>query len=243
MSCEEPPDGTGVPVELIKIEYDDSRLTNVERKYYWEEAYRQSINHLIDNDIPLKNEIELANEYVDQFYSALVSVFNSDFAERDLVIDTFKIKPFRDVHPYRFVIFATEDIEWVKKWKNGNKQYIIDQINPFINQYEFDLFYVREWYSGAVHLTFESTVLINIEAFTNFLEKQGVWGYIFPYTYSGDGDDITILFSDFFIIKFKLGWGDCLAGCTATHYWEFIVDFNGKVEFLKSYGSPLSTYR
>jgi hypothetical protein len=65
-----------------------------------------------------------------------------------------------------------------------------------------------------------------------------------PDGYAGDGNDITAVAEDGKIkYTFILGWGDCPAGCTASHFWEFEVSINGNVKFNRSYGLPVTSMR
>jgi hypothetical protein len=51
----------------------------------------------------------------------------------------------------------------------------------------------------------------------------------------GDGSDI--ISSQVGSYTFKRGWGDCPAGCTYNHYWDFTVS-NGIVTLVRQYGNP-----
>ena len=52
-----------------------------------------------------------------------------------------------------------------------------------------------------------------------------------------DGDDITS--QQVGMYTFKRGWGDCSAGCTNEHFWEFAVS-GGNVTLLAEYGTPIT---
>ena len=59
-----------------------------------------------------------------------------------------------------------------------------------------------------------------------------------PNHYGGDGNDITYdLLTGLY--TFKMGWGDCEAGCISNHYWLFSVNAVHQVTLISEYGSPL----
>jgi uncharacterized repeat protein (TIGR01451 family) len=62
--------------------------------------------------------------------------------------------------------------------------------------------------------------------------------YAEPVFFIGDGPDILVSLP---VYTFKMGWGDCPAGCIYNHYWDFIV-VEGLVTLVREYGDPLQSF-
>jgi uncharacterized repeat protein (TIGR01451 family) len=54
----------------------------------------------------------------------------------------------------------------------------------------------------------------------------------------GGSTDILVSLPEY---TFKMGWGDCPAGCIYNHYWDFIV-VEGHVTLVREYGDPLPSF-
>lgn len=60
--------------------------------------------------------------------------------------------------------------------------------------------------------------------------------YVEPNVARGDGNDISSTAAGEY--TFRKGWGDCPAGCTYEHFWEFSV-VGGQVTLIDERGTPL----
>jgi hypothetical protein len=88
-------------------------------------------------------------------------------------------------------------------------------------------------YFHELHLTFSQAY--NPVLLAAIYETAEGVAYASNRVFYGDGDDIvaTALGS----YTFRHGWGDCPAGCSFRHYWEFTVT-NGVVQLVSEHGDP-----
>lgn len=88
--------------------------------------------------------------------------------------------------------------------------------------------------------TFHFKHILNVPILVQEYQKLAGVAMVEPDQIVGDGDDIMLNRNgETWILKFKRGWGDCLAGCIHEHFWEFQFDPNGQMMGFREYGDDL----
>ncbi len=113
-------------------------------------------------------------------------------------------------------------------------------MDTLILKYKLDLIRIFHLLGGDIALL-ESTEPLNLLALSRLFEKIPGVRYATPEGWGGDGDDIEAITETTSIqLIFSVGWGDCPSGCIHRHFWQYRVNSNGKVQFLRSYGDPIT---
>lgn len=125
------------------------------------------------------------------------------------------------------------DIVYRPPWVSGQLIAIVtdEQLDRIRNKYGGVT--SRTLFDEYVVLTFETQY--NPKALAQELTTKKLVNYAEPNNIMGDGDNIEYKSP---IYKFVKGWGDCPAGCTMNHYWEFIVIRSNAI-LIREHGTPL----
>jgi hypothetical protein len=225
-------------------EADDSSLPVEVKNNYLEDAYRLSLREIQKKNSLKTQTVEIPKESAMMYYNGLIHIYNATLiTARDSVVNLFSIHTFPQPRFNEFAIGVTDtNLSWVKKWRNGEIITGNKEMDDLINKYSITI--------KDSHKSFPLTFLMktpqknNLDALCLLFSKfQGV-RFAEPNGYVGDGNDITADANDGKIkYKFRLAWGDCPAGCTASHFWEFEVNLNGEVKYIGSSGLPVLSMR
>jgi len=143
--------------------------------------------------------------------------------------------------PIMFMMFATVDSskEWIQNILNGNNYTGIESIDTLITNYEVEItnpIPFNEYYMVNIY----SIKPYNTYALSNKFFSTGEFNSYEPNALLGDASSINYRTdNNLRVYIYRLGWGDCEAGCTNNHYWEISIDENNTVNLLNEYGDPL----
>ena len=110
---------------------------------------------------------------------------------------------------------------WVRQWRALNTITGNGRLDSFLARYSYTLTsYDTATYTAKI----STTMVLNSKAFADSLASfPGVFS-----TYSdfiiGDHNYIQYSCDSVKTYKFRLGWGDCLSGCTSNEVWTYRVD-------------------
>lgn len=217
---------------------NDSNLTDSVKSLYRKDAARLSVRYLFQIKSPDTSSIVIPNDLVNLFYNGFIYIYNSELDKAEYVTKTNPIHTFP--YPILNSIYVAIDTSynWTKAWQNKNIVTDNNDINNLIIPYGFKISKTFRFMNNWIVLETDSS--INLYALTERLEKiPGIInaelnGYI------GDGNNIEAAITDNSLeYDFSIGWGDCPAGCISRHYWEFVVNMAGQVQFIREYGSPM----
>lgn len=234
----------GIPVANFNypgvIAADDSNVPLLRRTLYLDDAARIAL-HVVDSlGGCVREKVEFQNGLVQIIYNALIHIYNdSELVARDSVVDYWI-----HTHPTpRFsplIVDVAFGTTWVEAWKQDSLLTGNPQVDQLLECHDLQLGSLVRWpWFYEAELTVPRQ--LNIRALARrFMEidsvvwagAHGAWG---------DGNDIQARFTySYWELDYSLGWGDCPAGCTERHWWRFRVYSDGSVQFITSWGDPLS---
>lgn len=219
------------------------------RYKYSIDANRLTLLRFYESNILYKDSIHIPKSYSDTVLNALTAVYNAYLLPaRDTVTDILDIHSYEDFMLNSFNLSADSSLVWMDSLRLGNIPTGEAAIDDLIATYHLNLsLYSTNSNLFSFHTAyFESDSSYNIPQISPlFASIPGVQSFI-PNAYIGasefpDGDNITCtIFTDRVELIYSRAWNDCPSGCTARRFWKFNVYNNCSVEFIESYGTPLT---
>ena len=210
---------------------------------YIDDADRLALRRIYRNNLTFVDSVFIPQQYSDTVLNALIAVYNATtLPARDTVTTMYDIHSFPDYVMNNFYIRADSNLAWMQELQNGNLTTGNPTIDNVITTYGLSIY---SYYASPVfptHLVvFETDSNYNLPIITNDLDTITGVLYAEPNGYFGDGNNIwDSIYTDHVELIYSLGWGDCPSGCTSRRNWKFNVYFDCSVEFVESYGTPLS---
>jgi hypothetical protein len=225
----------------IMIKADDSNLSDSLKQSYKTDAARLALREIHNDSLLRLSLIEIPDSEIENYYNGIIHIHNqNNIPARDSVFDIYNLHTFLNPEMKSFIVAVDSNANWTQAWRIGNPMTGISQIDLLMTKYDIQVtgYYYWPYYHAAVLQTNEHVNLLALcSLFSNI---QGIY-FSEPNGWGGDGNDVDAIKNDELInFKFSLGWGDCPSGCISHHYWDFNVYFNGTVEYLGSYGNPIT---
>lgn len=201
------------------------------------DAERLAFADLISDTSLKLTLIKLPANDVEKYYRGLVRIFN---ARNYVPFDKIYIKRFINTFPYislnNLSISFDTTIEWTQAWINGQLLTGNSDIDYLIETYSLSL--GSRYYN---YITLTSSESYNLFALGKKFENIAGVLCSAPDRAAGDGNNITAktLNEGGLYYIYRVGWGDCPAGCINSHFWDVLASPDGKVTFIKEYGVPL----
>jgi hypothetical protein len=211
------------------------------KQKYFTDAERLALRRVFYINSTYKDSIDVDTTVRNRYLDALLAVYNATaIPQRDTVVKTYKVHT--DLNPeLRMVSFkAPGTYAWMDSLNNNASITNNPPLDNLITQYSLTLwgYYVSSTYDQVLFMAANN---LNTQALANkFLTINGVIG---ANPEPGFNDEKNIKDSTntgFLILTYSIGWGTCFNGCDFRRYWEFKVDTNCVVEFLKTYGDPIA---
>jgi len=227
-ACEDNPVIINMDCALVGDGYD----------LYLNDAGELTMRHMIAEQLPEIDSTELPQEHIERIHKALIAVYNAtdSLDSADEVVNQHMIHAFTFNSTNRMYAIVDDSYAWTQEWAAGNTLTGNPDIDNLVNSYNLTLLGLN--YSVAVLV---SDNPINMIALAN--EFQSIDGIqsASPDAIFGDGNDIEMLnyTDDEITLVYSRGWGDCQAGCIYHHYWEFDIDADCIVTFVREFGTPL----
>ena len=211
------------------------------------DAHRIALRWFIDKDLPEADSIRINSEYSQYYLNRLLAIYNADYpAVHDTIFDSLDIRSFRDPVLESFSLWEDSTLPWMQNLKTatipcGNK--ILDS---FINEYhlKWESYEPYHFFSDLAIVRFSSDSILNMKALCKEINSS------FGLFYSGARENFicckhsdinAVVRSDATYFRFTYGWEYCQSGCSYWRHWEFRVFDDCSVEYLGSYGNPLTT--
>jgi hypothetical protein len=219
---------------------DDSKIPDSLKALFREDASILALRDVQSDPESKETLIILPPELLKFYYYGLIHVYNAfSLPARDSVIDIYKIHTFPNPQPHDLDLYIDSTKSWAHVWREGNRLTGNQQIDYLMQKYnlQFSRYYDFPWGHSVALVSAEP---INVFALgkkfelINGIFHAGSNGY-----YNESYDIKSKIGTNYLLLKFNIGWGDCPSGCIAKHYWEFQVSFPGSVKFIKSYGDPI----
>lgn len=216
----------------------DSRIPDSIKSLYKLDAAVLAFRMMLDDSVAKETQVELNQNTINEIYSGLICIYNiKNYRPLNLIIEKYGIHAMQNPSLTRLIVLVDTTQQWTQAWRNGNRLTGNQQIDNLILTYDLQL--GNRWFFSNYH-TLISPRPLNLLALRNLFKKiDGVIDAA-PDGLIGDGNDIVFRYGrSNRIFTFKLGWGDCLAGCMHSHYWEVAVTVDEKVRLINEYGDPL----
>ena len=143
-----------------------------------------------------------------------------------------------------FTVAADSTLLWMQNIRNG----IIPTSNSIVDSLMILYDLTIDSYETNYGLFDYHTVTFKSDSNYNTIPLSDIYetipGVFFsdPLFLVGDGNDIYVsIFPEFIELIYSVGWMDCLNGCVWRRYWKFNIYFDCSLEYVGSYGTPLST--
>jgi hypothetical protein len=234
LSCAE---SAGPGLFTFRPPVSDVLLSDSLRSVYREDAARLALRRLVQSGY---DGIAIPPEQIRVFYDALVLVHNvSDWPPRDSVVELYRIHTFPTPATHDLLLWINAGTAWADAWSRGERFTGNPDVDGLLRTYDLTLARYFPLTGGDALVVLHSAAPINVGALAPlFAEISGV-RFSEPDGVIGDGNDIRASFGDEALgLDYRLGWGDCPAGCTAGHVWTFLVSSDGTVTYLGSSGTP-----
>jgi hypothetical protein len=198
--------------------------------------YAGDVNHLalariFEVKSPYRDSVVIPQIVQDTIWEALSAIYNAAaIPERDSVFDVYCIH--HDISNYLFrdiSVKIDQHCPWFNNWQQLKIQTGVSGLDSLFSMYGFELDYF-----AMTHWAFlQTSQSLNLNALCNLLRGYAYVIDAQPSGYLGDGDEINYrkIGSDRYL-DFKLGFGDCPAGCTGNHTYKFHVQDDCSVTFL-----------
>lgn len=223
---------------------DDSGVPALLRETYKEDAALLTMVWVHEQGGSQAQEVELPAETVTKFYESLIRVCNaSGLAERDSVVSLYNIHAVLavpDIVLHEVIVAVDTSMTWVHAWRQGQRLTGYSEIDELMQQYDLQLESFTQSWSTMAFVVLSAPSPLNIKALV--VRFEGIDGVIFaePNGWAGGGNRIVAfdVHSDWVILDYSVGWGDCPSGCIYRRYWRFQAYSDNRVVFLGSLGPP-----
>ena len=212
---------------------------------YNSDADRLALERIFQYNLTYVDSIEIPQEQSDSILDALIAVYNAvSLPARDTVVNLFDIHTFPIPDINYFTVAADSTLLWMQNIRNG----IIPTSNSIVDSLMILYDLTIDSYETNYGLFDYHTVTFKSDSNYNTIPLSDIYetipGVFFsdPLFLVGDGNDIYVsIFPEFIELIYSVGWMDCLNGCVWRRYWKFNIYFDCSLEYVGSYGTPLST--
>lgn len=130
---------------------------------------------------------------------------------------------------------------WLPRILEGIHGTGLESIDSIMFAYNLKIAYPPEpLFDGGYEIELYSSLPHNNNALANKLTASGEFIIVSPNGAAGDAGSISYKKTNGVrVYTYRVGWGDCEAGCMYNHYWEVSVDINNNVSLIKEYGADL----
>lgn len=231
-------------VLIGKFYSQDNNIDPWIRENYIYDANRLSLNEIYYNDNHIyKDSIIIPSDLIDKYLIYFSSIYSLSDNSIDSIFNIYKI------HTLCYMCYGSIQLDvdptsnWVKEFVKDSIKSGYNEFDSLINKYSLKLDHVFDWLSMPKYsLYLTSHILINYKVLKDkFKDLNDIRAVSFNECFGFDGDNIEIDSTEGIIyIIFSKGWGDCMSGCGARHYWKYMIDSNYNATFIASYGNVIS---
>ncbi|MBN2031417.1 hypothetical protein JW824_14380 [bacterium] len=220
---------------------DDSSLPDSVKRSYLDDAARLAIRYLFDQNSPDTASVIIPEGLIQWFYDGLISIHNCEkLPYVDYLTQSYPVHTFKNPDLYHIGIMVYESYEWTFAWRDGERLTGNSDVDSLMVNYDLIL-EDYHLYSGKGGAELKSLYPLNLFALSELFEEIEGVRFSEPLMWMGGSKDIqAIILNGGIQYIFCIGWGDCMAGCMYSHYWEYIVYPYSAVQFIKEYGDPLN---
>jgi hypothetical protein len=210
---------------------------------YKDDADRLALMRILRIGSSFTDSVNIPTPYSDTVLNALLAVYNAySLPARDSVIEIFNIHAFPSLPLRDFTVWADSNLLWMQNLRNEIIPTGDGYVDSLIYKYNLIMKAYYPFNSQGYHVVnFAASNNLNVEALTDIWETiPGVQlsspAYLFGY-----GSNIQdSVYYDHIEIIYVLDWACPYSGCYRHHYWKFNIYYDCTVEFMESYGDPIS---
>jgi hypothetical protein len=226
-----------------KVNSDCTAADSITAKYK-KDADRLALRKILRINSSYKDSTHIPKQWSDTVLNSLIAVYNATaLPVRDTIITSFNIHTYPIPDLNNFDVSADSNLSWMQNLHNNNIPSGNNTVDSIMNAFHLQIYGYNTFlnYYPYHTVSFASDSNYNITALAKcFVNIPGVF-YSDPNICFGDGNNITdSIYSNYVELIYSLGWGDCPSGCTERRFWKFHVYYDCSVEYIGSYGSPLS---
>lgn len=204
------------------------------RTHYDADVKNACLQWVLESDSNLYySSAEIPPLVLDSVWQALSAVYYEfEMPERDSVIDMYCIHQYPKNFLIKEIILVPDyDNPNIISWLNHDPGYPI--LDSILTKYGF-ISYDKE--SKNPFILLRTELDINVFYVLKLLKLVDGIIYADPNITFGDGNRFSYKSSgtDKFLF-FDKAWGDCMSGCYAHHIWQFKIDGNLNVSYLRTY--------
>ena len=204
-------------------------------EYYERDITDLALTRLFEIQSPDTNQIVIPEIYKDTIWSGLSAIYNAvSISQRDSIFDIYCIHNSPDYaspkYPAIYIIMDTT-YDWTSNWQNGNITTGYDELDLFINSYNY---YIQTSNINSDIVILNTEMALNPNAVSDSIENFNGIILAIPDNVTFNGNKIEYSkIQNFQFFDFTLAWGDCLSGCINKHKWKFKVNYlDCTVEYL-----------
>ncbi len=194
-----------------------------------------ALTRLFDIQSPDTNQIVIPEISKDTIWDGLSAIYNAfSISQRDSIFDIYCIHNTPDYaspkYPAIYIIMDTT-YDWTSNWQNGNITTGYDELDLFINNYNY---YIQTSNINSNVVVLNTDMALNPNAVSDSIISFNGIIMAIPDLVTFNGNEIEYSkVGDFQFFDFTLAWGDCLSGCINKHKWKFKVNhLDCTVEYL-----------
>lgn len=219
------------PTDIIQ----ESRVSDSTFQILLDDAKLLCLNLYLNDESRELTDIEIDESHVGPVIAAIQMVFLDSLLQSTQEIREYQIHTLCPIQLHEGILKSDTINTYINSWyQNGFSTHGL--IDNYIYQYGINLDSI-----GKNQYKYKSEVGINHMALASELKKLPFVLDAKSSSCIGDGSQIEIIdyTSDYIHLIYSYGWGDCPAGCTKRHYWEFGVYGSGIVELIAESGNKL----
>jgi hypothetical protein len=220
----------------------DSQIPDLVKHQYREDATELALRLLVQEGATSEDSVELPTELIQTIYTALIQVYQAtNEPARNAVVDTYNIHTVPRLNTRELLVGVDSTQAWTQAWRNGKRLTGNAEIDALIEQFDLDL---KQYLSVSNLAVLRTGRRLNTPALARLFNGiQGV-RYANVNGVLTDGGDIQAEFKgNYWQLKYSIGFGDCMAGCSDRTTWTFNVYPDGGVQFAGQSGSRLPSPR
>jgi hypothetical protein len=232
------------PVSYVtgKAVLDNNSLTPVDymQKLLEEDAGRLTLIEMQKRGDLAIQSVELSQNLFDGIFNGLSKVYQMKIPARDSIALIYQIHTFPVLDVYCFTLYVDTTKTWVKVWQRGSRLTGNPEVDRLMLKHGLTIVWVHVDQWGRTVVDLKAIRPLNPNSLVREFEKiAGITNGVVDNSAIGEGNNITVrITGKYWVFDFSVGYEDCPAGCIFRRYWTFRVHYNGRVEYLGSYGDP-----
>jgi hypothetical protein len=219
----------------------DAQVPDIVKHQYREDATELALRLLVQQGETSGSGVELPADLIQTLYNALIQVYQATDEPARTVVNTYNIHAVPRVNTRELLVGVDSTKAWTQAWRNGKRLTGNAEIDALMEQFDLDL---KQYLSVSNIAVLRTGRRLNTPAIARLFNGiQGV-EYANVNGVLTDGGDIQAEFKgNYWQLKYSIGFGDCLAGCSDRTTWTFNVYPDGGVQFAGRSGSRLPSPR